>query len=50
MGVDAQLLLVSSTRDARNSFEVVVASGRSVSTTSRMMLGGLEFQVLLISA
>ncbi len=53
LGGDAQLLLVSTARCARNSFEVVVASGRSVTTTSMlaiMLWRQVLFQMLLTSA
>ncbi len=53
LGGDAQLLLVSTARCARNSFEVVVASGRSVTTTSMlaiMLWRQVLFQMLLTLA
>ncbi len=37
MGVDAQLLLVASSSGCERLFEVVVASGRSATTTSWML-------------
>jgi hypothetical protein len=54
VGVDAQLLLVATTRCARNSFEVVVDSDRSATTTSwmwsAMLWRRLSFQMLLTLA
>jgi hypothetical protein len=51
VGVDAQQLLVASSSGCvKRYFGVVVASGRSATTTSWMLQGGLEFQMLLTLA
>jgi hypothetical protein len=51
MDVDAQLLSVASSSNmGEGCFDVVVASGRSVTTTSWMLVAGLGFHVSLAFA